>query len=417
MKNLIQKIRLHFIRVYLIPGLVMLVFWVSIFPVMANAKPRPVESIPFNMIGTYVVIKVKINGSSPLNLILDSGIRHTIITELFEGDNITLNYSDVMDLMGLGGGEQLEAYSSNFNAFKIGKLKLENKTVLVLKEDVFNLSKLTGSRINGLIGADFFQDYVVEINYSSRRIRFYERKTFAPPKGFDRVPLMVESRKMFLNLQVTEADSTKNVVKMLIDTGAELNAWFQTYKKESVRVPAKNIRAAIGHGLNGEIKGSIARVPLISLGKYSFRNPVVAFPDSASISAIVGNSDRDGTVGSQILSRFDYFIDYTQRQFYFRPNGNFKKPFSYNIAGIGIAQILPLVPQTEVFKVWEDSPAARAGVREGDQIISINGEKAFHFNINELIKIFETPTRKILKLILLRGDKEIEVELDMTSKI
>lgn len=380
-------------------------------------KKKTIASIPFEMVGTYVVIKVKINDSSNLNLILDSGIRNTIITELLPGDRITLNYSDVRELMGLGGGNVLEAYSSNYNTLKIGRLKLEPKSVYVLKEDVFNLSKHTGTKINGLVGVDFFQDYIVEINYSQRRVKFYDKNTFVEPKGYEKIPMTIENQKMFVNLSVIEADGTKKNVKMLLDTGAELNAWFQTYKKESVQIPEKGIRATIGQGLNGEIVGKISRLSQICFGNYCVKNPIVAFPDSASIAGIVDKSDRDGTVGSQLLSRFNCFIDYGQKQYYFRPNGNFTKTFSYNIAGIEVTQIIPFVPQTEVWKVWENSPAEAAGVKEGDQITEVNGQKAFQMTINDLKKIFETPSKSPLKLTLLRKQEEVSVKIDMKSKI
>ena len=394
-----------------------LVLSICLNNISANARQKAFESIPFEMVGTYVVIKAKINDSSPLNLILDSGIRNTLITELMPGDNITLNYSNVKDLIGLGGGEHLEAYTSNFNKLKIGKLKLEHKTVFVLKEDIFNLSKHTGTKINGLIGVDFFQDYVVEINYTNRRVCFYKSNTFTNPKGYEKIPLTIEGQKMFVKLSVLETDSTKKEVNMLIDTGAELNAWFQTYKKESVKTPEKGVRATIGQGLNGEIVGTIGRLPQICFGNYCFKNPIVSFPDSASIADIVEKSGRDGTVGSQLLIRFNYFIDFSQKKFYFKQNGNFNKIFSYNIAGIEITQILPAFPQTEVWKVWENSPAAAAGVLEGDQIVEVNGQKSFMMNINELKKIFETPSKSTLKLVVKREDKEISVQIDMKSKI
>ncbi len=399
-------------------GLGVLLFFLFILAdISAAPKPKKIGSIPFEMVGTYVVIRGKINDSSPLNLILDSGIRNTIITELLPGDKITLNYSDVKDLMGLGGGNRLEAYSSNFNTLTFGKMKLQSKTVFVLKEDIFNLSKHTGTKINGLIGVDFFQDCIIEINYTEKRVSFYDNQSFVEPKGYSKIPLTVESQKMFMNLSVLESDSTKRQVKMLIDTGAELNAWFQTHKKNSVHAPAVGVRATIGQGLNGEIVGKIGRLPQICFGNQCIKNAIVSFPDSASIAEIVENSDRDGTVGSQLLSRFNLFIDYPQKQFYFKPNGNFNNSFSYNIAGIEITQILPSVPQTEVWKVWENSPAAKAGVLEGDQIIEVNGQRAFQLNINDLKKIFETPSKSPMDLIVLRKDKEVSVRIDMKSKI
>jgi hypothetical protein len=383
----------------------------------AACKPKIITSIPFEVVGSYVIIRVRINDSSPLNLILDSGIRNTIITELLEGDQISLNYSDVKDLMGLGGGTHLEAFSSNFNTLKIGKIKMQPKTVFVLKEDVFNLSKHTGTKINGLIGVDIFQDYIVEVNYSNKRVNFYNRNSFFAPKGYDMLPLSIEAQKMFLDLYVHETDSVQRNVKMLLDTGAELNAWFQTFKTKSVHIPQKFIRGTIGQGLNGEIKGKIGRIQQICFGVHCLLNPIVSFPDSASIADIVGNSDRDGTIGSQILSRFNYIIDYRQKSFYFKPNGNFNTKFSYNIAGIEITQIYPFLPQTEVWKVWEESPAAKAGVLVGDQVLEVNGKNSFELNINEIKNIFQTPSKFTLKIKLFRDNKEISLEIDMNSQI
>jgi len=380
-------------------------------------KPKILTSMPFEQVGSYVIVRVRINDSSPLNLILDSGVRNTIITELQEGDRISLNYSDVKDLMGLGGEAHLPAFYSNYNILKIGKLKLDTKTVFVLKEDVFNLSKHTGTKVNGLIGVDLLKDYIVEVNYSKKRINFYDRASFVQPNGYESIPLVIDAQKMFINLSVQESDSAKRNVKMLIDTGAELNAWFQTFQTASVHTPQKYIRGTIGQGLNGEIKGKVGCMPQICLGSYCLQSPIVSFPDSACIADIVGNSERDGTVGSQILSRFNYIIDYHQKVFYFRPNSSFHKKFSYNIAGIEITQILPNVPLTEVWKVWEESPAEKAGVQIGDQLIEVNGKKSFELKINEIKSIFQTPSKTPLKITLYRDGKEISLEIKMDSQI
>ncbi|HJV77810.1 MAG TPA: aspartyl protease family protein [Paludibacter sp.] len=391
-------------------------FSIYLFSISANAKSRKIESIPFEMVGSYVVINVKINDSSPLNLILDSGIRNTIITELEPSDKITLSFSDVKDMMGLGGGGILEAYTSNFNLLKIGKLKFQNKIVYVLKNDVFNLSKHSGSKINGLIGVDFFQDHIVEIDYSSKHIRFYEPTNFEAPKGYEMMPITIESQKMFVELSVVESDSTHKQVKMLMDTGAELNAWFQTTSKESVKVPPKWVQGTIGEGLNGIITGKYSHIPQICFGNFCLKNAIVSFPDSATITGIVTNSRRDGTVGSQLLSRFNLFIDYKQKKFYFKPNKNFKNPYSYNVAGIEIIQYSPVIPVIEVMDVWSNSPAAHAGVQRDDQIIEINGTSAFQMSVGEIRKIFETTSKRPLNLTLKRGKEEIMVQIDMKDK-
>lgn len=383
----------------------------------AAAKPRRIESIPFEMVGSYVIIKARINDSSVLNLIVDSGIRNTIITELMEGDNISLNYSDVKELMGLGGGEHLEAYASNSNTLKVGKLKLDYKTVYVLKNDVFNLSKHTGTKINGLIGVDFFQHHVVEIDYTHKRIRFYDPETMSLPKGYGMLPITIEGQKMFVELSLQKADTASKRVKMLIDTGAELNAWFQTSTKESINVPERWVQGTIGEGFNGIITGKYAHIPQLCFGEFCLNNPIVSFPDSSSINGIISVSRRDGTIGSQLLSRFNLFIDYNQQKIYFKPNENFNNKFVYNVAGIEIVQIAQMINLCEVLDVWSKSPAEKAGVQRGDQIIEINGIRAFEMTVGEIRKIFETSSRRPLRMTLMRKDKQISVEIDMKDKI
>lgn len=383
----------------------------------AAKRAKPIASIPFETVGTYVVIKLRINNSSPLDLILDSGIRNTIITELMPGDRITLHFSDVKELMGLGTGSTFEAYTSNYNSLKAKKYKIDKKTVFVLKEDIFNLSKHTGSKINGLVGLDFFQDYVIEINYSKKRLRVYDYKTFIAPKGYEKFPILVKDRKMFMNMTIQESDSTKKNVKMLIDTGAELGAWFQTYKENSVTKPDNGIEASIGQGFNGEITGELNRLKKVCFGSFCIHDAIVAFPDSGSIAAIVENSERDGTIGCQLLSRFDTYIDYPNGHIYMKPNRYFSKKFYYNIAGLEIMQILPNLPQVEVWKVWKNSPAEKAGIKVGDQILEVNDMKAFTLKINDFKNIFQTPSNKPLRIKIYRENKTLAMELEMNTRI
>lgn len=384
---------------------------------LVASKGKLISSIPFEMVGSYVVVKVRINNSSPLSMILDTGLRSTIISDLMPGDSVSLENSELRELQGLGDGQPLKAYVSFNNVIKSGKIKLEKRPVYLLEDDIFGFSRQTGQKINGLLGIDFFQDYIVQIDYTAGRIRFYEKKLNFAPKGYDMMPMTVEGRKMYIHLSVLETDSARRKIKMLIDTGAQLTAWFHNLKPESVRIPEKMIRGRIGQGISGEITGIYARVPQICIANFCVRNPIVVFPDSAAIADIISTSDRDGTIGSLLLSRFNLFIDYPNQKFYFKPNGNFKKPFAYNVAGIEITQAIAFVPQTEVWKVWEGSPADVAGVKPGDQIVEINGRKVFQLPIGEQKKLFETPSKRQMSLVLNRNGEEIFLKLDMQSKI
>jgi len=381
------------------------------------AKNTLVATIPFEAVGSYMVLDIRINASTKLKMILDTGLRNTIITELSGMDSLDLKTGEMHEIQGLGSGRSLFAYESSGNKIQLGKITLTNRLVYVFKEDLFNLSKQTGSKINGLLGVDFFRDYVVQIDYIARRIKMYTPTNFIAPKGYGVMPMTLQRQKMYIHLSVLETDTTRQRIKMLIDTGAELTAWFETLTNKAVNIPEKSIRGRMGEGLSGEINGVFARVEQLCIADFCVRNPVVAFPDSAAISQITRTSDRDGTIGAQLLNRFHLIIDTNSQRFYFKPNSTFNNPFYYNIAGIEVTQSEGFMPQAEVVHVWKNSPAEIAGILPGDILVEINTQKTFQISISEIRHIFQTPSKLPLKLLIDRNGSFKNIEIDMRARI
>ncbi len=382
---------------------------------LASDSPKVLARIPFEMVGTYVVLKVRINENTPLNLLLDSGIGTTLITELTAGDSIVFEKTYKTVLKGLGKGTDMEAWVSDNNTLRIGKYQLRNQTVMVMETDIFNLSKHTGTNLNGIIGADFFDNQIVRVDYTRECIYLYDASSFVPPQGFVPLPISLEGHKMFLEVPIQETNGRIRTVRMLIDTGAELTAWFRSYGNDPVSVPSRKIRGYIGRGLSGDIVGSLGKLPKIWIGDFPLSAPIVAFPDSASISGTSNIAQREGTVGSQLLSRFDLIFDQSSNQLFVRPNYMYKKPFPYNMAGIEVVQDNEKLQLAEVLNVWENSPGQAAGVKVGDYILEINGISGFRTTINEIKSIFETRFKSTVHLTLLREGKLIRIQLKLRN--
>lgn len=374
-------------------------------------------SVPFTIVGSYLLVEVSVNNSMPLNFVLDSGVKNTIITELAPEDSLTLNYANSTLLKGLGSGNELRALPSPGNTLGLGKLELKNKLIYVLEEDLFSLSKHTGVKINGLLGSDIFQDYVVEINFNRQRLYFYEFDKFDARHYSSWLHMSIEGQKMFVEVPVVDSFGDSISTNLLVDTGAELAAWFKSYGGKKVGLPTKKVRGFIGQGLNGEIKGYFGRVSYMKMGDYSIKNPIVTFPDSSSIAEVAAEADRDGTLGSQVLNRFNLAFDVKNNRLYLRPNANFKKRFVYNIAGVELMQVSPAIRIPEVIYVWENSPAQKAGVKVGDQVLEIDGRKTFEMKISEVKSLFEKSSRYKIRLRLLRGDKYEEVMFGMNGAL
>lgn len=389
--------------------------WIFMFTCIPSIQGRHglVTSIPFEMAGSYIIIRTQINNSTPLRLIFDTGIRNTIITELHPGDEILLNTADKKPIQGLGQGKSVSSLMSENNFIKTGKLIQTNKTVHLIEEDILGLSKHSGQKINGLAGIDLIRDYVTEINYTRKRIYFYHPEKFKLPKGYIYKPLIIENNKIYLNLTLLDDNAQIRTIKMLIDTGAMLNAWFQTVRSDAAEIPERRVYARIGEGFSGELYGYLARIPKICFDMYCFHNPVVVFPDSVMIADIMKRSDRDGTIGNELLSRFNTIIDMRHKALYLKPNHFFNDKFQYNIAGIEVMQSDPQLPIYEIAYVWKDSPAEKAGMLPGDIITEIKGMKTFTMKLSEIRWHFQRVSAHPMQIIVSRNQDLISFQVEM----
>ena len=376
-------------------------------------RPIKVASIPIELAGSYIIINTTINNSTPLRLIFDTGVRNTIITEVHKEDSIDLNIGNRKPIQGLGFGKTVSSYVSDSNNIKLGKLKLTGKTVNLLEEDLLGLSRHIGVKINGIAGIDLIKDHIIKIDYNRKKMIFYRHEQFLIPKGYIYKPIIVENGKLYLNLTLLDDSAQIRNIKMLIDTGAMLNAWFQTVRSDAAEIPERRVYARIGEGLSGELHGYMARIPQICLDKYCFHQPVVVFPDSATIAGIISKSDRDGTIGNELLSRFNIIIDIKNKALYLKPNHSFNNRFRYNVAGIEIIQSNPVLPVYEITNIWKDSPAEKAGLQPGDILIEIKGINTFTLKLSEVRGYFQRISEQPMQIVVDRNHEFMTFNIDM----
>jgi hypothetical protein len=101
----------------------------SIQTVVAGNRQSQITSLPFEMVGTYVVVTVHINTSTPLRFILDSGLSNTIDYGSGPADRLSLHFSDKVRIKGLGQAARWNPRKSG-NTLEGGRMPFVNQTIL-----------------------------------------------------------------------------------------------------------------------------------------------------------------------------------------------------------------------------------------------------------------------------------------------
>lgn len=361
--------------------------------------------LPFKMYNNLIIIDVSINNSHPLSFILDSGVSDIIITELGLGDSLELNYASEIKVAGLGKGEAIDAFYSVENDVEIAGIISSGQKIRVLMQDVFSLSKRMGQEIHGLIGYSVFKNYIVEIRYAQRKIILYEPESFSIQKNRKAftLPLEINQTKPYISAAANiNGDSTINV-KLFIDTGASHTIWLAEDCEHYICVPKDAVPKYLGAGLNGDITGHMSVIKKLYLGNVTFKTMITSFPDHESVQNLFQENNRNGSIGAEILRRFTIIFNYPNNEITFIPNSSLKDALAVNRAGFEIEMPIPGFPIYTVAYIENKSPSADAGLQQGDQIVTINGNNTLHLSFNEIIGYFYQKAGKKLFLTVRRG--------------
>jgi len=372
-------------------------------------------TLDFKTASNLIIIPVTINESDTLNFILDTGVRFPIITELPFVNKLNLNYLMPVQVKGLGEGHELTAYRSGNNTMKLNGLTARNQEVQMIIDENFQISHMLGIPVHGLIGFNLFKDYIVKVDYPSEKITLFKPEYY---KYRDRrkdiiMPLHLENNKPFVRTSIVTEDLQEVPVKLLVDTGASDAIWLSEKSDERIDLPDKNIDTFLGRGLNGNVYGTKGRIDGIWVGPLILSKPIVAFPNSDLIEQLISSNDRNGTLGAEILRRFIVTIDYRNSRLTLRPTSRVKEDFNYNMSGMEVINPVPGLPIFTITDIRENSPAYFAGLKENDQILSLNWSNHKSMELNDINLLLQSRENKKIRVKVLREGEEFKTSFEL----
>ncbi len=381
---------------------------------------RKAVTVPFELHSNLILVPVVVNHRDTLRFILDTGVSSTIVTspEAIKGSSPLL-IRKVM-LTGVGEGNSLSAHVSINNTLEMGGLVSRRQNMVVLEEDVLDLSEYVGTPVHGIFGYEIFHRFVVTLDFHHRELVITrpEDYRYKRRKG-DLYPITIEDTKPFTSVVTLLADGREHPIKVAIDTGAGHALLLDKSSSNSVRLPDKLIRAQLGRGLNGVINGDLGRIEGIRLGRFELANVVASFPDSLSFGAKLSSGDsRQGNIGCELLRRFKVTINYQDKYMVLKPVRRvMKEKFEHDMSGIELRAGGENLRSYIVSHVLDDSPAHKAGLEEGDVLLFVNEKPITDMSISDVYRVLQKGDGKDVGVLLRRNGSLIFTRITLRRMI
>lgn len=255
-----------------------------------------------------VGLEVSIQGARPLRLLFDTGASGLLITQSTV-DKLGLNHLGSFEIRGVGDKGARSSFAAVAETCSIGSLKYKGCIFSALE----GKGRVAGDE-DGLIGADFFSDYLIHIDFQKRQLHLTPLPDRPPnPQGYDRAvgPDEAEFTPIFRygpHLYVLTKVNDKSWGLFLLDTGSSFCNLDSTFARLSTKVRGTDYMQV--RGVSGTVKNVFeADKAELQFGHFRQRNlGLIAFD--------LNNSPEHqefrmaGVLGLPILSMFRLTLDY-----------------------------------------------------------------------------------------------------------
>jgi hypothetical protein len=360
------------------------VVFISVIGLAQATSPKPVAIVPFELVLNHVFVRASVNNSEPLSLVVDTGVLDTLI-DASRSIQLRLPSSGDISVPGFGSQQPARGHNVAIRSISLNGVELDNISAHSAPLDLF--SQLLGHTIDAVIGADLFNKYVVELDYSKRVLRLYDPASYTEPKEGCQLPLLLDTSPGYpkIHAQLMGDDGESIDTMLILDTGANYLIITKSFGDDHPNLPSdrKTIDAAPRKVFSGITQFRAGRVRAVNLGGCIVENPIAVFSqDLTGLGA--GSNNFSGMAGMNVLENFTTVFDYQHRLVTFTRNRSVTDTPQYDMTGIHVLASGAEFHDFTVDYVLRQSPGARKDIHVGDKIESVDHLPAAQLSQNDL---------------------------------
>jgi hypothetical protein len=347
---------------------------------MENGKQA--TGIPFELNSNKIFIPVRIDGREPSWFILDSGCPVTAI-EMSLASELQLPIGNKRQFDGAGEGR------TSMGITKVKSLGLPGLELfptlvwaLAVNEPV---APFEGRRIDGLLGVDFLEQFVVRIDYPNRKLDVVLPEAFHPAGKGVSVPVEKIGGHYALNGKLGLPGGRSVEGRFIVDVGVRLPMLLATPfvdRNHLIEALAAEKRHTVGGGLGGQTFGYLGRLKYLDIGELRVAAPYVAMTQDKR--SFLAGDDTNGLLSADIFRRYCFTLDLPHKRIIFDETRESNTPYEYDMSGMFLIGTGIDYRRFQVVDVLEGGPAQDAGIKKGDVVLKLDGVAAANLTLEKV---------------------------------
>ncbi len=339
----------------------------SVTPWTATFTSGNTAKMKFRSVLGHIVITAAIQGHTPLQFLVDTGASASFLDEKTAA-TLAIKTSDAYTT-GNGIGKDL-LLSAVTNPVRVSLPGLDLASVSFRLVSTSSWDRPIGLHIDGILGTDVLQHYVLRIDYRRRTIEWIDPAHLDASRAGDPIPLQFQHALLLVGATLNRFNVASHPTSLILDTGSNESVTLsRNFLQANPELHFSRGVASYSLGGGGALSETLSRCASIQLGDLVIRNPLVHL---VTQNQGLWTNGWAGSIGNDILQHFDVTIDFPGSMLYLRPNSLFDSIDEYD-AGVLLKAKGWLQKNYVATAILPASPAAEAGLAVGDIVVQVDG--------------------------------------------
>ncbi len=296
-------------------GLLLSLLWGSLACAQQVAELQ--ARIPFETQNGSIILTIKLNENQrPMRLLFDTGADGMAVGQEL-ADSLGLKESRKQNASVVGGNMQISI--SEGNDVHLGSFTFKNQSIAFFKE--------MHQGTDGIIGNILTRRYITKVDFDKKELSLYSFGDYTYDQPGTAVPVSMPKGVFILPGTLSITPDQPHSGNFVFDTGASYSLiCFRPFVRQN-RLLVSGFKAD-GHGSTTSM-GMTTPTFIGKASSFSFSNMPEIKDLSVTLMAGGGQSETwnpgfDGSIGIDLIRRYNFTINIQKKEIYFAPNKSYK---------------------------------------------------------------------------------------------